>query len=69
VVRGFFEAHADRIGRIITDAFPIFERFGWTLEDVEKLEFADFCMIADGVAELNKRDAEIAAKARGGKQA
>jgi hypothetical protein len=69
VVRRFFEAHAERIGRLITDAFPIFERFGWTLEDVEKLEFDDFCMIADGVSELNKRDAELAAKARGGNKA
>jgi hypothetical protein len=67
VVRRFFEAHAERIGRIIQDAFPIFERFGWTLEDVERMEFFDFCLVADGVYELNKRDAEIAAKARGGK--
>jgi hypothetical protein len=36
---------------------------------VEKLEFDDFCMIADGVSELNKRDAELAAKARGGNKA
>jgi hypothetical protein len=31
------------------------------------MEFFDFCLVADGVFELNKRDAEIAAKARGGK--
>jgi hypothetical protein len=67
VVRGFFETHAERIGRLIQDSFPIFERFGWTLEDVERMEFFDFCLVADGVQELNKRDAEAVAKARGGK--
>jgi hypothetical protein len=64
VVRRFFEANDERIGRIIADAFPIFERFGWTLGDVDDMEFFDFCLVADGVAELNKRDAEAAAKAR-----
>jgi len=46
------------------DSFPIFERFHWTLEDVEALDFTDFCMIADGVKELNRRDAEEIAKLR-----
>jgi hypothetical protein len=46
------------------DSFPIFERFHWTLEDVEALDFTDFCMIADGVKELNRRDAEEIAKIR-----
>jgi hypothetical protein len=31
------------------------------------MEFFDFCLVADGVQELNKRDAEAVAKARGGK--
>lgn len=65
MVRRFFETNAGRIERIIIDSFPIFERFHWTLEDVDNLEFTDFCMIADGVFELNKRDAEAIAKARG----
>ncbi|WP_316201038.1 hypothetical protein [Bradyrhizobium sp. SZCCHNS30571] len=68
MVRGFFEAHAERIGRIIEDSFPIFERFGWTLDAVEALEWDDFLLIADGVQFLNKRDQEAmeaAQKARG----
>jgi hypothetical protein len=67
VVRRFFEANAGRISRILADSFPIFERFHWTLEDVEAIDFDDFCLIADGVQELNRRDAEAIAKARGGK--
>jgi hypothetical protein len=67
VVRRFFETNAGRISRILSDSFPIFERFHWTLEDVERLEFVDFCLIADGVTELNRRDAEAIANARGGK--
>jgi hypothetical protein len=65
MVRRFFETHAGRISDILTDSFPIFERFKWTLEDVENLEFFDFILIADGVQFLNKRDAEAMAKARG----
>jgi len=30
------------------------------------MEFADFCMVADGVQQLNQRDADAIAKARGG---
>jgi hypothetical protein len=67
VVRSFFEAHAERIERIIEDAFPIFERFKWTLEDVEAMDFFDFCLVADGVQHLNKRDAEAYAAARAGR--
>jgi hypothetical protein len=67
VVRRFFETNAGRISRILADSFPIFERFHWTLEDVEKLDFDDFILIADGVQELNRRDAEAIANARGGK--
>jgi hypothetical protein len=66
MVRSFFETNAGRIGRILIDAFPIFERFGWTLDDVENMEFLDFCMVADGVQQLNQRDADAIAKARGG---
>jgi hypothetical protein len=66
VVRRFFETNAGRISKIINDSFPIFERFHWTLEDIEALDFDDFCLIADGVTELNRRDAEAIAKARGG---
>jgi hypothetical protein len=64
VVRRFFETHAERIAQIIPDSFPIFERFHWTLQTVEELEWDDFLMIADGVSELNTRDAEAIAKAR-----
>jgi hypothetical protein len=31
---------------------------------VERLEWDDFCLIADGVQELNKRDAEEIARLR-----
>jgi hypothetical protein len=66
VVRKFFGENDERIQRLIIDSFPIFERFHWTLEDIEALDFDDFCLIADGVTELNRRDAEAIAKARGG---
>jgi hypothetical protein len=65
VVRRFFEANGERISRIIADAFPIFERFHWTLEDVDAMEFDDFVLVADGVQELNKRDAEAFKAAQG----
>ena len=65
MVRGFFEAHGERINRIIPDAFPIFERFHWTLETVEAMEWDDFLLVADGVHELNKRDAEALKAAQG----
>lgn len=66
MVRRFFEAHAERIDRILNDSFPIFERFGWTLGDVEALDWFDFMLVADGVQELNKRDAEARARAAQG---
>jgi hypothetical protein len=31
------------------------------------MEFFDFCLVADAVQELNKRDVEAASKARGRK--
>jgi hypothetical protein len=65
MVRGFFEKHAGRLGRLLIDAFPIFERFHWTLEDVENMEWDDFCLVADGVQELNRRDAEAMKAAQG----
>jgi hypothetical protein len=71
VVRRFFGANGGRIQRILIDSFPIFERFHWTLEDVEALEWDDFCLIADGVQELNKRDVDEIARlraAQGGKK-
>ena len=46
------------------DSFPIFERFHWTLEDVEALDWYDYLLIADGVQELNRRDAEEIARIR-----
>jgi hypothetical protein len=64
VVRRFFGENLERIKRILTDSFPIFERFHWTLEDVEALEWDDFLLIADGVRELNRRDAEEIARIR-----
>jgi hypothetical protein len=67
VVRRFFEAHGERISNIIVDAFPIFERFGWTLEDVDRMDFDDFMLVADGVQALNVRDAEALKNAQGGK--
>jgi hypothetical protein len=51
----------------MADSFPIFERFGWTLSEVEDCEWVDFLVIADGVRQLNIRDEEALAKARGGK--
>ena len=65
MVRRFFEANGERISRILADAFPIFERFGWTLEDVERMEFFDFILVADGVQALNQRDAEAYKTAQG----
>jgi hypothetical protein len=65
VVRRFFEAHGERISRIIPDAFPIFERFHWTLETVEAMEWDDFLLVADGVQALNQRDAEAFKAAQG----
>lgn len=44
----------------------MFERWHWTLEDVEALDFFDFCILADAVSHLNKRDIE-ARKAGQGK--
>lgn len=48
----------------MADAVPMFDRWHWTLEDVEALDFEDFLLLADAVQELNKRDAETIAKAR-----
>lgn len=67
MVRRFFAENAGRIERILIDAFPIFERFHWTLEDVEAMDWGDFCLVADGVQELNRRDAEAIKTAQGGK--
>jgi hypothetical protein len=64
VVRKFFRENDERLGRILTDSFPIFERFHWTLEDIEALDWWDFMLIADGVQELNRRDAEEIARIR-----
>jgi len=64
MVRRFFGENDERIQRLIIDSFPIFERFHWTLEDVEALDFSDFCLIADGVQALNRRDADEIAKLR-----
>jgi hypothetical protein len=64
VVRRFFGANGGRIQRILIDSFPIFERFHWTLEDVERLDWDDFILIADSVQELNRRDAEEIARLR-----
>ena len=64
---GFLKPMLGELEQLLSDAFPIFERFGWTLGDVEDLEWVDFCMVADGVAELNRRDAEARVKARGGR--
>ncbi|MCS3449842.1 hypothetical protein M2222_001337 [Bradyrhizobium elkanii] len=65
MVRGFFEAHGERISRIIADAFPVFERFHWTLETVDRMDFDDFILVADGVQALNQRDAEAIKAAQG----
>lgn len=43
----------------------MFERWHWTLDDVEQLDYSDFCIFADAVKTLNERDAEAIAKARG----
>ncbi len=64
MVRAFFGTHVGRIQRILIDSFPIFERFHWTLGDVEALEWDDFCVISDGVKALNERDAEEIARLR-----
>ncbi|MDB5610667.1 MAG: hypothetical protein JWP25_7567 [Bradyrhizobium sp.] len=64
MVRKFFRENDERIQRILIDSFPIFERFKWTLEDVEALDFSDFLLISDGVAALNQRDADEIAKIR-----
>jgi hypothetical protein len=40
------------------DAVPMFERWHWTMEDVDELEFDDFTLLADTVGEINKREAE-----------
>lgn len=37
----------------------MFERWHWTLDDVENIEYEDFVMLADAVDQLNRRDAEI----------
>ncbi len=44
----------------------MFERWHWTMSDVEALDWEDFTLLADSVQALNKRDAEAIAKARGG---
>jgi hypothetical protein len=36
----------------------MFERWHWTLENVESMEFEDFILLADAVADLNRRDIE-----------
>lgn len=58
MVRAFFEANAGRLERILEDAVPIFERWKWTLSEVEALDWDDFCLFADAVQELNRREAE-----------
>jgi hypothetical protein len=48
------------------DALPMFERWHWTLENVDNMDFDDFCLLADSVDHLNKRDQEArAAQAKG----
>lgn len=59
MVRRFFEEHRGRIERIIIDSFPIFERFHWTLHDVDELDWDDFCTVADGVNELYTREIKL----------
>lgn len=39
----------------------MFERWHWTMADVEALDFDEFCLLADTITEINKREA----KARG----
>lgn len=34
----------------------MFERWHWTLNDVDDMEFDDFTLLADVVHELNQRD-------------
>ncbi|BCM87896.1 hypothetical protein [Methylobacterium indicum] len=38
------------------DAFLMFERFHWTMEAVEQMDWSDFIDIADGVKLMYKRE-------------
>lgn len=42
----------------------MFERWHWTLEDVERLEWEDFLILAQAVNEINRKEAEAYKQAR-----
>jgi len=43
------------------EAVPVFERWHWTMQDVEEIDFEEWYEIADVVEALNKRDANARA--------
>jgi hypothetical protein len=63
VVRGFFEVHLGRIRELLIEAVPVFERWHWSMSDVDEMDFEEWFDIADVVEALNKRDE----KARNGR--
>ena len=58
MVRRFFEENAGRIDGILTDTVVLADRFKWQPSEIEALEFKEFCLYADGVREIHKREAE-----------
>jgi hypothetical protein len=44
------------------DAVPMFERWHWSMGQVEELDFEEFTVLADTVQEMFKRDAEARGK-------
>lgn len=64
MVRGFFAAHAQQLERHLTDAVLMFERWHWTLEDVERLDWDDFVLLSEAVHDINRREAEAYKQAR-----
>lgn len=43
------------------EAIPVFERWHWTMSEVEAMDFEEWYQIADAVEALNKRDAKARA--------
>lgn len=49
------------------EAVPVFERWGWSMRDIDEMDFEEWFQVADIVEALNQRDAKIAAQRAGGK--
>jgi hypothetical protein len=49
------------------EAVPVFERWGWNMQNIEEMDLWEWYDVADIVEALNTRDAKIAAQRAGGK--